>query len=75
MIDRERLGDEMVDSTLRALRWLMGGASGGLLTHWVVNDTSDLGIAIGGTLLLLVSLTIDLVGKAAAGTYGTNVLD
>lgn len=70
MIEWATFDDEITDSTLRAMRWLMGGAAGGLFTHWVINGSNSLTIAIQGIVLFLLSLGLDLGGKVLAGTFG-----
>lgn len=58
-IDSADLGD----SVSRSFRWLLGGAAGGLVTHWVINGYGDLSLFFGASGLFLVAVAGDLFLK------------
>lgn len=57
------LTEEVADSVIRSFRWLFGGAAGGLMTYWITNDYSNLGLAVGAGILFLLSVGVDIILK------------
>lgn len=59
--------EEVTDSVTRSARWLIGGASGGLITYWVTNDFGQIQLISGAIALFIISVFVDLLVKTNVG--------
>lgn len=63
----EELEREIAKSGLNATRWILGGATGGVVATWVNNDLPEIALASGVVTLVILLWVMDLYARYMLG--------